>query len=255
MNLYWRSAQTVAAYLSQRDVEKMDLSSALSYFQGKKADAVIVFGNDLPQTAEAGCRAWKQGIAEWLIFCGGIGHSTEILKRRMGSLERYQTCGVYDSEAELFAEIAVKLYHVPKDRIRMDTVSSNCGQNAENARRTLEEEGIPMDRLVLIQDPLMQRRSFMSLKRAMPDTSVILSYAPFLPEFDENLNPVSGSGEIWNRERFLELLLGEIPRLRDDRNGYGPKGKNFIGHVELPPEVERAWELLYEKEAGARTRC
>jgi hypothetical protein len=45
-------------------------------------------------------------------------------------------------------------------------------------------------------------------------------------------------------ERFLSLLLGEIPRLRDDENGYGPNGKRFIGHVEIPDDVLAAYERL-----------
>lgn len=254
MNIFWESAQTAVDFLGQRDVEELD-AAALNYFQGKPADAILVFGNDLPQVAETGCRAWKKGIGKKLIFCGGIGHSTEILKNRMREQARYRECEIHDSEAELFAEIARKLYKVPQDEIRMDTLSSNCGQNAENARKLLEEEGIPMNRLVLMQDPLMQRRSCMSLKRAMPKTSKILSFAPFIPRFDECLTPIESAGGVWSRERFLELLLGEIRRLRDDENGYGPRGKNFIDHVDIPPEVEHAWKILYEAETGARTRC
>lgn len=255
MNVFWKSAHIIVEFLSQRDVEMLDNAAVLDYFQGKPADAVIVFGNDLPRTAEAGCRAWEKGIGKKLIFCGGIGHSTEILKNRIQEQERYRECEIQASEAELFAEIALKLYKVPRDRIRMDRLSSNCGQNAENARTLMEEEGISMDRLVLMQDPLMQRRSVMSLKRVMPESTKILSFAPFIPRFDEHLNPICIYGGIWSRERFLELLLGEIRRLRDDENGYGPNGKNFIGHVEIPPEVERAWKILYEAETGARSRC
>jgi hypothetical protein len=49
---------------------------------------------------------------------------------------------------------------------------------------------------------------------------------------------------VWGVERFLSLLLGEIPRLRDDADGYGPKGSNFIGHVDIPGDVEAAWAHL-----------
>ena len=37
---------------------------------------------------------------------------------------------------------------------------------------------------------------------------------------------------------MLELLFGEVIRLRDDENGYGPRGKGFIVHVEVPEEIE-----------------
>jgi len=40
------------------------------------------------------------------------------------------------------------------------------------------------------------------------------------------------------------LLLGELPRLRDDINGYGPLGRDFIVHVDIPAEVEAAWQIL-----------
>ena len=33
---------------------------------------------------------------------------------------------------------------------------------------------------------------------------------------------------MWCRDHYLELLMGEAPRLTDTADGYGPKGKNFI---------------------------
>lgn len=49
---------------------------------------------------------------------------------------------------------------------------------------------------------------------------------------------------MWTMERYLTLLMGEIPRLRDDAEGYGPRGRGFIAHVDVPEEVERAFEFL-----------
>ncbi|WFO09213.1 hypothetical protein MAY76_13230 [Edwardsiella ictaluri] len=39
----------------------------------------------------------------------------------------------------------------------------------------------------------------------------------------------------------MSLLLGEIPRLRDDERGYGPRGRDFIAHVTIPDTVEAAF--------------
>jgi hypothetical protein len=50
---------------------------------------------------------------------------------------------------------------------------------------------------------------------------------------------------VWDVERYLSLLLGEIPRLRDD--GYGPAGKNFIDHVDIPASAEAAWDRLSQR--------
>ena len=40
--------------------------------------------------------------------------------------------------------------------------------------------------------------------------------------------------------------MGEIQRLRDDENGYGPRGKGFLGHVDIPDEVEAGWQRLMQ---------
>lgn len=39
-------------------------------------------------------------------------------------------------------------------------------------------------------------------------------------------------------------MLGEFPRLRDDINGYGPAGRDFIAHVDIPADVDAAWQIL-----------
>lgn len=250
-DVYKEAVEKVVAFLCHRDAERLSEECVKAFFGGSLADAVIVFGNDLPQTAEAGCEAWKKGLGKWLLFCGGVGHSTEILRERMAREACYDSCKKEGAEAELFAEIAVHKYKIPRERILLDTTSTNCGENARNAKALLERAGIAAGRVILMQDPLMQRRSYMGLLKEMPKEAKILSFAPFIPGLLEN-GEVSDGRE---RVRFLELLLGEIRRLRDDEQGYGPRGTGFIGHVDIPEEVEKAWRVLYEAEADARKRC
>lgn len=49
---------------------------------------------------------------------------------------------------------------------------------------------------------------------------------------------------MWQMERYVSLLLGDVARLRDDGNGYGPKGKNFLDHIDVPQDVLRAFDDL-----------
>ena len=49
---------------------------------------------------------------------------------------------------------------------------------------------------------------------------------------------------MWDVERYMTLLMGEIPRLTDGEGGYGPKGKGFIAHVDVPQSVREAFEQL-----------
>lgn len=47
--------------------------------------------------------------------------------------------------------------------------------------------------------------------------------------------------------------MGEIPRLADNEEGYGSNGKNYLAHVDIPDEVQRAFEEL-KKVYGEQTR-
>lgn len=57
---------------------------------------------------------------------------------------------------------------------------------------------------------------------------------------------------MWDIDRYISLLMGEIPRLSDDENGYGPKGKNFIAHVDITSEVKNAFDELCDKSGFVR---
>ena len=55
---------------------------------------------------------------------------------------------------------------------------------------------------------------------------------------------------MWDMNRYLTLLMGEIPRLRDDVEGYGPNGKGYIAHIDIPADVIQAFEWLKEQQGN-----
>ena len=59
--------------------------------------------------------------------------------------------------------------------------------------------------------------------------------------------PTDGTYVAMPLHRYVTLLMGEVPRLTDDADGYGPAGRDFIAHVEVPAEVRRAFAGLREK--------
>jgi len=77
---------------------------------------------------------------------------------------------------------------------------------------------------------------------------LIISYSPFIPHLkilEGGYEYVNGEiNGLWTKDRFIDLLMVEIPRLRDDGNGYGPKGKEFIVHVDIPEEVLDSYQRL-----------
>lgn len=152
-------------------------------------------------------------------------------------------------------------------RIIVEDKSTNCGANAIETRKILEAHNIPMpESFIIMQDPTMSLRTLAGFRKAYADVTrppEFTACPTFVPEVrigdDEGaLEYVSMEGVdlagLWDMGRFCDLVLGEIPRLRDDEEGYGPRGMGFIDHVDIPDEVEEAWKRLRSVMAGGRTR-
>lgn len=241
------SINQLCRFLAVRDFSHLDKAELKKESGFDKADVLMVFGNELTYVIETAAHALQIGLSDHLLFCGGIGHGTFLLRRNVSGDKRYglppdQIAGL--SEAEISREVAMKHGGILKEQILVETVSTNCGENSRNGIELLKERGLSMDRIILMQDPLMQRRSCESLKRCVPGDSRVLNYASFIPEVDDELNYVRDMPPAWDEDRFFTLILGEISRLRDDEKGYGPKGKKFIGHVEIPQDIEAAYRVV-----------
>ena len=91
----------------------------------------------------------------------------------------------------------------------------------------------------------MQRRMSAGLAKYAPEIKVV-NFASYEAEIVRGLIYREEIKGMWSVDRYIELLMGEIPRLTDDKNGYGPTGKNFIAHVDIPEEVQKAFERLKE---------
>lgn len=213
----------------------------------------------------------RQGIAKVLVLCGGIGHSTQSLYEAVRKSRRYGS--VADEveglpEADVLNLILRKFYPRLYEQIQSTTLkllvenkSTNCGANAIETRHILEQHSIPTPQsVVIVQDPTMSLRTLASFKHTFADVSPTPTFTAcptFVPVMSLDSSRVSegkdsfcfdvpgiDESELWGHQRFFDLIMGEIPRLRDDEHGYGPKGKGYISHVDIPPEVEAAWTRL-----------
>jgi uncharacterized SAM-binding protein YcdF (DUF218 family) len=217
-------------------------------------DLAVLLGSSLVQPIFLAAEIIKTGVAKKLLISGGIGHSTQGLR---DSVDGGDFSGIKTSnraEANIIADILILKLGVDPGKIIIENRSTNCGTNAEESRRVLGKSGHSPKRILLIQDPTMQRRSHACFERAWSDRPEVSveSYAPFVPSLEvvEGATVVGGSDyPSWSPERLASLTLGEIPRLRDDENGYGPRGKNFFEHIEIPKDVQQAFEELSD-EAG-----
>ena len=206
----------------------------------QNVDLVVLMGSAVLESVETAAGFCHSGLR--ILVSGGTGHSTRFLQeavRRRG-LE-VETGG--RPESHVFRDLLISRYAVPPTAIVVEDRSTNCGENADFTRRLID--GPPT--LLLIQDPTMQRRTHACFERAFADLAgtTLISHAPLIPWIGpDHVSASSGGPEIWSRERYRSLALGEIRRLRDDAEGYGPRGKNFIDHVDIPAPVLAAYERL-----------
>ena len=96
----------------------------------------------------------------------------------------------------------------------------------------------------------MQRRTMATFARVWQDAAHAPMWhsapgcSPVLCNGDNGVTFSGDSSGLWPVERYLALILGEPPRLADNPQGYGPLGKGFIAHVDIPPQIIDAWQTL-----------
>lgn len=240
----------IIAFLSKRDINDLSCKSLVDKFGIAQVDLIIILGNSIPYIAELGAKAYKNGLAKEIMLVGGIGHSTKYLIENVIKDSMYKDINVIDrSEADILSQIIVARENIKQNKIIIESKSTNCGSNAYEALKLLKEKEQIPESIILMQDPTMQLRSHASfLKEWVEEKTLVISYCPFIPQLKvsekgyEYIN--KGINGLWPNDRFMDLIMGEIPRLRDDTNGYGPKGKRFILHVDIPEEVSSSYERL-----------
>lgn len=236
------AANRLGRWLAQDDVDgRPDTADA---------QLMVLAGNAVMPTVDAACELAKRSGGT-LLICGGVGHSTSFLYQALAQHPRYRQISVNGQpEATLLAEIAHQFWHIPRERIVVEDESTNCGENAWFTRRVMEERGLNPQSATLVQDPTMQRRTMATFARVWQDVTPSpkwVSFPGFIPVLENTPQGVAWqqpAAGVWPVARYLSLILGELPRLRDDAHGYGPRGKGFISHVDIPSDVEDAWQHL-----------
>ena len=249
-------ANTIADWLGVRDVSNLDRPT-LAHEAGLTdgfADLFVLFGGGVIGSVETLARAMRHGIARRYAIVGGRGHATYGLSRSVEPLfEEAAREGQHvpdpqtASEAEMLQTVLRLRYGIEPDFI--ETQSTNCGNNITYLLDILDRYPQPPQSVVLSQDAAMQRRMDATWRRQIQDRPRYAharivnwaSYRTHLTWDDSTLayeNPPEG---MWDLERYVSLLLGDVARLTDDECGYGPCGADYVVHVDVPKEVHDAW--------------
>ena len=244
---------TLANFLGIRDIDALNQEELYNRYGIHQVDVMVLFGGSVLEGGDVLANGIKNFVAKKYVIVGGAGHTTDTL-RKVVQLEypSIETSGL--SEAEIFQKYLKHVYGCEADYL--ETKSTNCGNNITYLLDLLEENNIPFKSIILSQDASMQRRMAAGLKKYVKDDVTIINYATYCANViscgDELVYAENIHG-MWSMERYVNLLMGEIPRLSDDENGYGPNGTNYIAHVDIPENVMIVFEEL-KAVYGSETR-
>ena len=181
----------------------------------EKADCIIALGSHDTRVAERAAEVFLEGWAPLLVCSGHLGSLTRTLWTR--------------PEAEIFADVAVSR-GVPRDRVLVESRSTNTGENVDFSRRLLAERGIVPRLAIAVQKPYMERRTLATFARRWPELEVRVTS----PQLDFDHYP---AGDI-RKDDVINVMVGDLQRLVV----YGRKG--WSEPQDVPPDVLEAYERL-----------
>lgn len=235
----------LGAFCGKRDVAQLTRKCLFEKYGFEQADVMVLFGGSILAGGDVLANAIAQKVAKKFLIVGGIGHTTETLQKRVQQeYPAIETDGL--SEAQVFQQYLATVYGCKADFL--ETESTNCGNNITNLLALLKENHLSFHSIILCQDATMQNRMDAGMRKYASAGTVIINYASYcatvVNEAETGLSFTESIHGMWDMARYINLLMGEIPRLTDNENGYGPKGKQYIAHVTIPTSVNIAFESL-----------
>ncbi|KRN99874.1 ElyC/SanA/YdcF family protein [Companilactobacillus kimchiensis] len=234
-------------FCGPRDIKSLTQTELKQQFGIKQADVYVLFGGSILSGVDILAQAIQNHIAKKYLIVGGYGHTTATLQQTV--ITKYPDIPAKQmQEAEIFAALLKKRFNLQPDLL--ETKSTNCGNNITYLLALLKENKINFTSIILSQDATMQRRMSACLRKYVGTDVKVINYATYqtdLIQHQDDLEFMPPVIDMWCPERYLTLLMGEIPRLTDDEHGYGPLGKRFISHIEIPQDILRAYKDLHDK--------
>ncbi|WP_338231869.1 YdcF family protein [Companilactobacillus muriivasis] len=238
---------TLGEFCGQRDISELTTTSLHKNYGISQADIFVLFGGSILYGVDILAKSIQNKIAKKYLIVGGYGHTTATLQQTVA--KQYPNLKTSEmQEADLFAALLKKQFNLQVDYL--ETKSTNCGNNITYLLDLLKQKHIDFQSIILAQDATMQNRMSACLDKYVSTDIQIINFATYQNQLTIKNQELAFTKDIpgmWNPERYMELLMGEIPRLTDNTDGYGPKGKNFISHVDIPEKVQKAYLFLNDK--------
>lgn len=178
----------------------------------EKADFIFVLGSNDLRVADRAAEIFKEGWAPLIVCSGANGKMSDFT----------------EPEAEIFSERMINL-GIPKEVIILESNSMNTGENVLFTKRFLKEDGISVKKIIAVQKPYMERRTFATIRKQWPEvecmvTSPRLSYEEYFLGLE--------------KDRFISTMVGDLIRIKE----YPKLG--FQIEQEIPEDVWQAGQEL-----------
>jgi len=180
----------------------------------RPADCILVFGSHDPRVAQYGAQLFLKKFAPLILFSGKRGGLTGKWRK---------------TEAEKFAQIAVRA-GVPRSRILIEKEATNSGENVLFTKRLLEKRGLNPDRLIVVQKPYMERRTWATFKKMWPQKKIIVTSPPI--SFEDYPNRSISKKDV------IAIMLSDLQKI-----ALYPK-KGFQIRQRIPRKVRNCYRQL-----------
>ena len=183
----------------------------------EEADLIWALGSHDLRVADRVAELWLGGLAPRIVMSGGLGNFTKDVFEK--------------TEAELFAERAIEL-GVPANIIFIESQSTNTGENVSYTRDLLGECEISVNKVIAVQKPYMERRTYATIRQQWPEIEVQVT--------SPRLDFLSYSTDEIPRDDVINIMVGDLQRIIE----YPKLG--FMIEQAVPDDVLAAWQLLVD---------
>ncbi|MDB5254107.1 MAG: YdcF family protein [Parcubacteria group bacterium] len=179
-------------------------------------DVIIALGSSNLLTPKKTAELYKANAAPLIVCTGGFGKDT-----------------LFDKpEAEVFKDVLIA-ENVPEEAILIENKATNTGENILFTKQLLLEKGIDVKKIIAVQKPYMERRTYATFKKQWPEVECIVS--SYTIPYEEFMNSEA------SKERTINIMVGDLLRIKE----YPKLGYQI--EQEIPTDVWAAGQQLIEK--------
>ena len=184
------------------------------------SDCILALGSHDLHVAERAAELYLTGYANLIIFTGGFGRIT------------HKIWGI--PEAQKFKEVALSK-GVPEKSILTECNSTNTGENLRYTWKILNQKGLEISSIILVDKPYKERRAYATFNKQWP---ISVRNTVTSPQYSfKDYCEFYKSGEISVHE-FISIMVGDLQRI----DLYGKNGFQIV--QEIPQQVWKAYDEL-----------